>query len=158
MSRDVSSVFKQALFSQGTDEVFLVLLSISHSGLAEDIHLVNNKVAITSNGVVYEPFAFGVDLPGDEEGRVDTAYLVVDNTDRRIVQALRSINDAPDISISVILASDPDEIEIGPFLFRLRNVLFDRDHVRGQLYYQERLTKEVPRDRMTPRGFPGMYT
>jgi hypothetical protein len=155
--RNVSATFKQALFAQSTDQVFLVLLHLSHTDLPSDIYLVNNREAITSNGQEYTPYAFGVDLPGDSEGRVTSANLVIDNTDRAIVQAVRSINDAPDVELSIVLASDPDEVELGPFAFKLRNVSYTVESVQGELFYQERLGKEIPRDRFIARNFPGMF-
>lgn len=155
--RNVTAAFRAAIFGSQTDQVFLSILTLSHPGLAADVAIVANRQPITSNGVTYQPFAFAIDLPSDREGRVTGATLVIDNVDRTIVQAVRSINQAPTVSVVVVLASDPDVIEVGPFEFALRNVSYDAETVRGDLFFQERLEKEIPRDRMIARDFPGLF-
>jgi hypothetical protein len=155
--RNVSAAFKQAMFDQSTDSVFLVLLTLSHPDLPSDIRLVNNRQSVVSGGETYSPYAFGVDMPGDSEGRVSAVYLVIDNTDRSIVQAVRSINDAPTVTIRVVLASAPNTVELGPFEYRLRDVQFTKEEVRGQLVFMERLAREIPAHRFVARDFPGLY-
>jgi len=50
MPRSISSTAQAAINAQETDEIFLILLTISHDDLAEPIRVVSNNENITSNG------------------------------------------------------------------------------------------------------------
>ena len=48
-----SQDFIRSAFAQETEDVWLVLLTISHADLSEDIRVVNNTVNITSRGLMF---------------------------------------------------------------------------------------------------------
>ena len=91
MSRPVSSNFKDAAFPAQTGEVILPLLDITHAELTEDIHVVANDEQIVSNGTTYTPFPFQITCPSDKSDEIPQSTLVIDNVDRSIQLALKSI-------------------------------------------------------------------
>ena len=157
MSRNVSLIARRAMNAQETDQVFLHLLDIDHPDLTEPIRVVNNTVAVVSEGNVYQAFPFQVDLPDEKEGQISTARLTIDAVDRSIIQVIRTISEAATISLKIILADTPDVIEAGPFDFTLRNVSYDAYRVSGTLVYEDRLDLRIPADSFDPQNFRGLF-
>lgn len=157
MARSVSNTLTAAVNAQETGEVFLVLLTLDHADLAAPIRVVDNNEDIVSGGDTYVAFPFELTLPSDVEGRVPSARLVVDNVDRQIVQAVRSVSSAVDVTIEVILASDPDTIEAGPFTAKLRNIDYDAAQVSGDLVFEEVLSQPYPGQSFNPATTPGLF-
>ena len=120
MSRNLSAIAKQALLRQQTEQVFLCLVEIDHADLAVPIRLVNNYESIISNGDTYEAAAFMFTPPVEEDGTIKNSRITFDNVDRAMVEAVRSIDSPPTVDVSIVLASDADTIEAGPWTFYLR--------------------------------------
>ena len=146
----------QSAFAQETDEVWLILLTISHADLTNDIQVVHNPVAITSRGMTFVGFAFEISLPIDSPDRAPVAELRIDNVSQEIAQAVRSISSAPTVKIEVIRAAAPDVVELSLDGFRLRNVNWDADSVRGALVLDDIATEPYPAGIFSPAGFPGL--
>lgn len=157
MSRVISSAARAAINAPQTSEVFLIILEINHADLPSPIRVVNNNEAIISNGDTYLATAFTFDIPAQEDGTISNSRLSIDNVDRAIVQAIRSISSPPDISVSVILASDPDTIEAGPWEFKLRNTTYNRQSVSGELVYDSHMRDNCGTIKYTTLNFPGMF-
>jgi len=149
----VSATFKAAAYAQQTSEVFLKLLTIEHDDLASPIRVVDNTENIESNGETYLAAGFDVKLP-DDDGRTT---LSVCNVDRVMVQAIRSIDSSPTISLSVIMASDPDTIEVGPFVMQLVDVGYDAFTISGTLSFDDFLIEPYPGDTFSPGQFKGLF-
>lgn len=157
MSRNISVVALRAMFESQTDEVFLVLLAIAHPDLASPLNVVNNTQDIESGGVTYTAFPFQIKLQGETEDQITSAQLSIDNVTREIVAAIRSITSAPTVTMRIVLASQPDTVEVGPVDFVLRDVSYDAQTVSGTLGYEDRLDAHIPKDRFTPELFPGLF-
>lgn len=156
MSRTLSSVAKQAMFGQETAEVFLLLLTIAGTGITT-LHFVNNYENVTSNGQVYTAFPFEIALPEDTEERPPRMRIKIDNVDRQIVQAVRSLTSPPTITLSVVLASQPNTVEASFPGFTLRNVRYDALVVEGELLAEDVLSEPYPAGSFTPTVFQGLF-
>ena len=84
--RDLSRQFVDSINAVNNSEVFLVLLTLSHSSFTGDIHLVNNNVNITSRGVEYEAVGFKFIFAPDDNNTMPTAKIGIDNVDRKLVE------------------------------------------------------------------------
>jgi hypothetical protein len=157
MSRNVSATFKQAAFAQETDEAFLVLITLDHEDLTSPIRVVNNQVAITSNGNTFQPYAFKLTVPDDTERNLSQGRLSIDNISREIIEAIRSISSAPSVTIQVVLASDPDTVEIEYSDFELKNITYDAEVVSGNLVIETFVKEPFPGESFTPGNFPGLF-
>ena len=102
--RTISPTATEAIHKTETEEVFLVLLELSHALIVPPLRLVNNDVDITSNGNLFTAFPFEITLPNDEENIIPQAKLKIDNVDRQIVDVIRSIGTDPvDVLLQVVL-------------------------------------------------------
>lgn len=156
MSRSLSNKATTSIYMPSTDEVWLVLVSIAHASLAQTLYFVNNKTDVVSNGITYTAFPFAIELPGEDGDKPMLARLTIDAVDQQVINAVRSISSAPDVTIKVILASQPDTIEAMYTGLKLRNVEYDMHTIRGDLVFENILTEPVSIS-MTPPLFPGMF-
>ena len=153
----LSESFLRSAFSQETDEVWLILLTLSHPDLTDDIRVVHNPETITSRGQDYIGFAFDLTLPSDTEDRAPVAELRIDNVSLEIAQAVRSISSAPTVTIEIIRAADPNTVEISLTGFTLRNVRWDALAVSGSLALDDISIEPYPAGSFTPASFPGLF-
>lgn len=156
MSRSLSTRAIASANAQTTDEVWLVLLTISHSTLATPIRVVNNNEDVVSRGNTYQWFPFDIELPGEDVDSPSRARLRIDNVDRTIVNTIRSITTPPTVTLEVILASAPDVVEVSFTGLSLREVDYDAQSVSGELVFESIFTEPVTLT-MTPARFPGLF-
>lgn len=154
--RTLSPAALESAFSQETDEVWLVLLTITHPSLAAPIRFVNDFQSLVSRGNVFLAFPFEVEFPEQDADSPGEARLTIDNIDRSIVNTIRAISSPPDITMEVVLASQPDTVEAVFSGLTLRNVNYDALKVSGVLRFEDIMTEPVS-VQMTPARFPAMF-
>lgn len=154
--RTLSPTALRAGFEQQTDEVFLVLLQITHPNIPDAIRVVNNNENITSNGELYVAYPFEIELPGEDSEQPPLARLRIDNVDRLLVATVREIATPPQVTIRVVLASSPDTIELQFEGLNMRNVIYDAATISGELVFEQIMVEPVSTT-MTPSKFPGMF-
>lgn len=154
--RSLSGTALASAFSEDTDEVWLAMLTISHESLDDDIRVVKNNENIVSNGQTFLAYDFELELPEERPDRPGEARLRIDNTDKRIVEAVRSINSPPDVRIDIVLASDPDTFEVTFQDLKMRNVEYDVSFVTGTLVFEDIISEPIAVD-LTPARFPGLF-
>lgn len=155
--RSLTAATRQAALASQTGEVFLYLLALSHPQMVT-MYFVNNTVDIVSNGNTYMAFPFDLTLPDDREDTITRIHLVIDNIDRRIVAAVRSIDTPATFTISVIRAAEPNVLIAGPVSCTLRNVTYGAMTVEGDLAPWENILDEpVPQHTYTPATAPGLF-
>ncbi len=158
MSRNISNGFLNELQRQDIDDPILALLTISHATLDEPIRVVNNTENIVSNGETFLAFPFELKLPDDFGDRSSRGTLEIDNISRDIVQSIEAMGSKPaTVLIEVIMASQPDVIEMQFPDYRLSNVSWDRYVVRGDLEIEDLTRAKFPRKNFTPDIVPGMH-
>jgi hypothetical protein len=157
MSRTVPAAIRSAALASRTNEVTLAFLDITHADLAAELNFVNNTVAVVKGGKTYSPVSFKIILPSEKEGEDGTAQLSVCGVDQTIIIAIRSINSAVKINLTVALASAPDttEVEFGDFLWR--PVTWQMRTASGELSYEDVLDIMFPGDIFSPVNVPGNF-
>jgi len=70
---------------------------------------------------------------------------------------LRGIEAQPTINLSVVLASDPDTVEIGPIAFKLKSIEYDALTITGELGLRDMYNEGVPKDSFDPNTAPGLF-
>ena len=120
-----SVTFKQASNAVETGEIFLSLLEFTHTDLPDPIYFVDNTVEVISNGKTYQPYPFRITLPEDKVGVLPSVDLTIDNVDQTLIEAIRGFSNPPIVTLKIILASNPDNIEIQLDNLKLRNVKFE---------------------------------
>ncbi len=157
MSRALSNTLRQAINSQETAEVFLILLTIDHDDLLEPIRVSNDIVDTVSNGESFIALPFQLELPNDDENGSPRAKLTIDNVDRQIVLAVRSISTAPNMNVKIVLASDPDTIEAEFPNFKFTNISYNQLTVSGDVTVEDFMLEPFPAGNFNPSEFPGIY-
>ena len=132
------------------------LLVISHADITT-LRFVANTEDITSNGYVYTAYPFDIRLPQECEDQLSQVPIVIDNVDRAIVDEIRSLGGAPNIALSIVLASDPDTVEYGPIDATLRNVEWNFGKITGDLQGEDLLNEGYPGHAFTPITAPGLF-
>lgn len=155
--RELSDAFKAAIFSKETEEVFLVLVTVSHSQLATPLRIVPNTENIFSNGNTFYAMPCEITLISDSEESTPSAKLRVDNLDRIFTVALRTISTPPTVSLELIRASTPDTIEAGFYDLQMRIVKIDVNYLEGDLTLESFLNEPYPGHEMGPAYFEGLF-
>lgn len=153
----LSTVAKSAIFAQNTTEVFITLLTLDSTELSTSINVAANYENVVSNGTTYVAFPFNLRLPSQQDENMPSASIEIDNIDRTIVNAVRTLTAPADVSIKIVLASSPDTYEYESPTFKLKGVTWDANVVRGSLTFDTIFGKKFPGEDMTPDLFPGMY-
>lgn len=156
MARDLSLTAREALLSQQTSEVFLILLEIDHSSLSDTLRFVYNNEQIVHNNATYEPYNFDIKMPSEEAGQISEVDLVLDNVDRSILKTIREIDTRPEITMKVVLASDPDTVEAGPYKYQLQDTNYDIQQISAKLGFPPVLDEPFPGTQYTPYNHPAL--
>lgn len=158
MPRNLSNTAILSAQNTETDEVWLVLMEINHENLDSPIYLVNNTKNIVSNGNEHIAYPFNIVLGEDDGEKLQTVKLTFDNVDRLLVETIRTIDDSPDITISIVLASDPHYEEIKITDLKLRQIEYDAFTISGTLYADDILNQRWPKDQITlAAGYYGLF-
>jgi hypothetical protein len=154
----MTSEAKREITRDETAAVFLHLLKLEAEGI-EPLHLVDNTEPVVSGGVAYIPCAFKCVLPEqNDDGTSKPCRIEIDNADRRIAEiAEETVSARITLTVSVVMAQNPDVVEAGPLRFILRNVSVSRETVQAELYDFYVYDRNLPGLRYSPRDFPGLF-
>ena len=153
--RTLGATLLEAMFAPETDECPLVLLDI-YDG-ATHTRVVNNGADLVSNGDTYAACPFSIQLPAEAEERQPQVQLVIDNVDRLLVEMMREATARPTVTMSIVLASAPDTVEIGPLEFTVLQSDYDAQAMQVTLAFESILEETFPAHRMSPATFPGIH-
>lgn len=157
MSRSLSSQSLAALHAPQTGDAFLVLLTIRHAELPQPIRVTSDAVDTQSRGDTFTAFPFELSLPDDEDNRAPRARLVIDNIDRTIVRAVRSLTSSPVVLIEIVRAASPDTVEAKFEDFRFTDISYDSRAVEGDLTIEDFTAEPYPAASFSPSLFPGLF-
>ncbi|MBX5239344.1 MULTISPECIES: DUF1833 family protein [unclassified Rhizobium] len=167
MSRILSPGFLAGIFSQETDEVPICLLTVTHDDLDEPIYISSDPTTrLSDDPLVYgtesrgEQFIFlpfDFTLPDDRSDAPPRVQLTMDNIDRTLVSILRTFTTPPAVKLEIILASDPDVVEITMPVLQMSDATMD-DHAISVTLVADALVNEPhPAGQFTPGSFPGLF-
>jgi hypothetical protein len=157
MTRPLTAATRRAIFVPETDEVFLTLLTLNHASLESPLRVTSDAVDTTSRGNLFTAYPFDLSLPDDNEERAPRARLSIDNIDRTIIRAIRSLDTPPEVLIEIVRAADPDTVEASFSDFKLTNVRYDAHLVQGDLSVEDFTTEPFPSSVFSPSLFPGLF-
>lgn len=166
MSRNLSAEAKKAIFAARTRESFITLLTISHGSFLQPIRIADDayqhlplagQPGVISRGMEFVYLPFRIVLPASDDTGVSRAKIAIDNIDRKMVQAARSADSALEVTIEIVLSSQPNVVEMAEENFRLEKVDYDALVVSGEISVEYYDLEPYPAGRFTPSGFPGMF-
>jgi len=157
MPRTTSATFRDAVYSQRTSEAFIVLLTIEHDDLAAPIRLSSDGVDTTSNGETFIAYPFNITFPDDPEEGITMGKFEIDNVAQDYIAAIRSISTSPTMQIDVVLASDPDTLEVSLSGFEMTNIEYTANVISFSLSVESFMNEPWPGDSFLPSTFPGLF-
>lgn len=160
MSRTTSSAFRAMTHAQETGEVLLAIIEITHSTIiGGPLRLVQDVKPMVSQGNVYTAFPFRIVLPNDDEQGTPRVKLVIDAVDQTIMTTLRSMapTESPSITVKLVLASQPDVVEMQMTGMLLRSLTGTAERIEGELFMDEEDLLRFPEGSYTPFEFPGIF-
>jgi len=134
----------------------IVLLTISHASLADDIRVANNKIAVTSNDLEYVAFPLQIQLPDSKEDSQPSSKLTISNVSREIGQAIRLISTPPQVTLQVVRQETPDIVEAQFAGMILSNVKYNMMTVTADLVFEDLTREEYPYMKFSPSIFKGI--
>ncbi|MGP1664445.1 MAG: DUF1833 family protein [Rhodanobacter sp.] len=155
---EISPAAFQALLAQQTSEVLLSFIRVEHPSLPAPRRLVCNTQPITRLDGVYQPYAFNAPSPAQKEDRVAQTTITVDNTDLELGAILRTLVGMPTVTLFTALASQPNVIEEGPYVFSLTGMQGDMNTISGQLGYDTSIwDQNFPAQTYMPSNSQGLF-
>lgn len=156
--REVSLPQLQAMMAQATSEIDLAFVKIEHDDLPDAIRLVMNTEPITRADGVYVPWYFDAPFPDEAENEIPRTTITVDNTDLEVNDAIRSLAGTPKVTLFSALASSPDTIEAGPWVFDLKNVVANEQQIQGELGMEDdAFGAQFPAQTYNPSNSAGLF-
>lgn len=165
--RTVSDAFKAALFDETTDEIPVLLITIEHPDLAQTWRLSSDNADLfdaeqqlrgtTSRGAQYSFLPMSVSLPEEGDDAANVIQVRLDNVSREITPLIKSTITPATVTIEVVLASSPDDVEVSFPDFELSSVDVDADSVTLSLTVDTMMSEPFPCDNFTPAAFGGLW-
>lgn len=157
--RKVSSNALRAMLAQETEEVFLVCLTIAHPSLSTPFLLVNDYNPLARSAGTFEPFAFDISLPNEQDDQLPQVTMTIDNIDNEILRAIRTLTGVrPKVTMELVLASSPDTVEAGPFKFTILSINYTDASIQGTIGFEDDfLNTAFPADTYTPTNSKGLF-
>jgi len=148
----------QAAVNATSGEAPRVLLEITHPGLAQPVRVVNDTQDLTSGGHLFVGLGFRITLPDDQEGRLPSAQLAVDNVGRELVQWLEVSNGGAGAQCRLmqVMRSAPDTIE-WEITMELSHIVVTTPEVSGTLGFEDLLNRPGCAMRYDPTTAPGLF-
>jgi hypothetical protein len=159
MSRTVTTAFRRELQERDGGDPLLALLTITHPALSGPFRATTDSVDTVSNGNTFIPYAFDITLPDEKVSGLPEAKLVIDNVDRVILAKIRELSGggAPGILVQIVLASDPNDVNVEFTDMELTSVEYDLMRITGRISQSPILDAPFPYDRFTPEIFPALF-
>jgi hypothetical protein len=123
----------------------------------DTIYLVSNTVNITSRGQEYTAFPMQIRLPADDGETNREVNIEFDNVSLELIDELRSITSPIDVAIEIVLASNPDEVQLSYEELKIRNINYNKQRISAKLYMDSFLSVELTSEEYTPTNFPGLF-
>lgn len=168
MARVFSLAARMAFQAGQTDDVYVALIEIEHSTLAEPIRLSSDPTKVLS----YEPLRFGtihlgntydwvmpsLVLPDDEENEPAKTRISIENVSNHIVELVCAISSPLTITLKLVMASTPDHVEFR--FMKLRSTLapYNASTVSLEFSGVPILETAFPYHRMNKTRFPGLHS
>lgn len=156
MARELSDNLLSQMNSESSIDPFLALITLSHESF-DTLYLVNNTESIVSRGNTYNPFPVKVKLPTDDGETQREVSLVLDNVSLELIEEIRTPTTPIECKVEMILASNPDIVEISYDELKIKNVSYTKQNISAKLYLDDFLDTELTSEKYTPTSFPGIF-
>ncbi len=158
MSTQISNRMARAILAEETDEVVVACLTFEHESLVAPIRILNDNVKLVRASGEYLPYPFEPVLPDDTEEAGGTATLQICNVDKEITRQIRNLDGIPTVTLEIVLAGQPDHVEMGPFEYDILQADYDLTVLSLSLGHEDDFFNQaVPAQTYTPTNSPGAF-
>lgn len=154
--QNLSSELREQLYGQASGDPFLMLVTLQHESF-EEIRFVNDVVDISSRGKDYMAFPIEIVLAPDDGASTREVSMKFDNVSLELIHELRTVTTSIDVEIEMVLASNPDKVQIQLGELKLRNITYNSKTISAKLYMDDFLSTEMASEKYTPTVFPGIF-
>lgn len=130
----------------------IVLLTLEHDDLDFAHRYTNNFEDIESGGETFTAFPFMVTFPTDDDG-VPRGTIRVSNVTRELWDLIGTVTTPPKITITFVLASDPDTTERTFALLEVRRIVATMLSLEAEYSHENYAAESYPARRLTPKVF-----
>lgn len=155
LSNELSPELKKQIFAQESNDPFLILVTLSTDSFIA--RLVNNTKDIVSRGSTYTAYPFKLTLPVDDGQSARAFQIQLDNASLALIQGLRTVTQNIGVTIEMILASIPDEVQMQFTDLTLSTISYDAKKISATIIMDNFLTVEMTSERYTPSLYPGLF-
>lgn len=165
--RNMSLAFRAAANAEETREILVFLVTITHESLDLPKRYSSDptarlstdplKYGTVSRGDTFEYLPMTLQLPDDSSDSAPTMKLVLDNVTREAIPLIRSISTPAQVSVELVLASAPDDVEATWPDFDVVNASYDATTVSLELAINALVNEPYPSGTFTPAGFGGLF-
>lgn len=166
--RDLSDRLKQAMFAPETEEIAVMLLTITHPDLAETWRLSSDNAVLfdkdkqlrgtVSRGKRYHFLPMSISLPEEGDDAGHAIKIKLDNVSRELTPLVQSTLTPARVDLEVVLADAPDLVEVSFPDFALTSADVDAGSATLTLAVDAMMTEQFPCDNFTPSSFGGLWT
>ena len=170
MSRlsSLSPAALKAMFSPDADEDIITLLTLSGPGMATQrvASGYTQRLSETADGIVYGVVSrglqfvyipFDISLPTEEVTAAPRCQISIHDVTYLIIPALRTITQAPSVTIELVLASSPGLVEAAFPGFLLGAIQYNAQTITGELTVANLAQEPFPAHTFNPSYFPGLF-
>jgi len=156
MSNDLTPALLVQLYGQDSSDPFLMLVTLSHTSFG-NICLVNNSENITSNSIIYTAFPMSIILPADDGEKSREVSIEFDNVSLELVNEIRTVTTPINIKVDMVLASNPNIVQISLDDLKVKNITYDKSRIRAKIIMDDFLSVELTSEKYNPSNFPGLF-
>lgn len=154
--RELSTNLLSQMYAQNSTVPFLELYKISHPDF-DDIYLVNNNENIISNGIEYIAFPVKLTLTADDGESQREFKVEFANIGLELINEIRSVTSPMDCNIKIVLADNPDYIEIELDELKIKNLTYNEQTISASLVLDDFLNVKLSSERYGPANYPGIF-
>jgi len=164
---------RKAAYQRDRAEVFLTCLTVTHADLEQPLRLVANTEDIVRSGETYVALPLELSLPDDDPDRAPRVPIRIENWGdgdlsrlseedraafRSPMEVLDGLAGPAEVDVEVILASAPDEAELGPIRMRFASAEISEEMIEGELTADDGMgTEPYPGWSFGPMETPGLH-
>lgn len=102
-----------AATAQHSARVYVILVTVTHPGLAQPWRACNDSQDVISRGDLYAAWPFEFAEPSAEPGVEPSCRLEIDNVDRQLATILRGLphDPLPQLRVEFVFADAPDTVD-----------------------------------------------
>jgi len=158
--------------AESTAEVEVVLIKITHRLLPSAIRLSSDNAErlsvepliygtrstwLTDDGSPFQFIVMGVQVPDETDDQSMGANLVIADLDSELAEILTSTTEPAIVSMALVYASSPDEVQRDFLDLPLKSADGGGDRIVFAMSRDLLDQETIPADRMTKERFPGLY-